>query len=157
MDFSEKNILAKQEARRNYTKWYSQLSDEKKFQMVYNGYDFVVQKVRGDELRANPFTTESDISMRFIELTQSDYPAATMDFIREKMKERSEIEWQERFKTMKKALDWKYEDMARFTGAASGDSIKASINRQVPAFAKLAICVFEEMSKKQLDKEVKKL
>ncbi|MBV6426139.1 MAG: hypothetical protein KIPDCIKN_00649 [Haliscomenobacter sp.] len=30
-----------------------------------------------------------------------------------------------------------------------GDSLKASVSRQLPAFAKLAVCVFEEMEKKK--------
>jgi len=143
MDFSKENLLAKQEADRQYTKWYSQLSDEKKFEMVYGGYDFVAKKIRHDVLRENPHATESDISMRFIELTQSDYPESTMNFIREKMRERSEADWQKRFKAMKKALGWSYEDMARYMGASGGDSVKASVNRQLPAFAKLAVCMFE--------------
>jgi hypothetical protein len=64
------------------------------------------------------------------------------------MAEKSEKEWQERFKTMKNELGWTYEQMATFVGAKSGDSIKASINRKLPAFAKLAVCVFEEMKGK---------
>jgi DNA-binding XRE family transcriptional regulator len=64
------------------------------------------------------------------------------------MAEKSEKEWQERFKTMKNELGWTYEQMATFVGAKSDDSIKASINRKLPTFAKLAVCVFEEMKGK---------
>lgn len=149
MDFSEKNLQAKQEANRQYAKWYRQLPDERKSEMILNGYNFVAGKIRYDVLKENPFATESEIGMRYIELTQSDYPESTMNFIREKMQERSEADWQNRFKVMKKALGWKYEDMAKFVGASSSDSIKASVNRQLPAFAKLAVCVFEEINKKE--------
>ncbi len=149
MDFSEKNLQAKQEANRQYAKWYSQLPDERKSEMILNGYNFVVGKIRYDVLKENPFATESEISMRYIELTQSDYPESTMNFILEKMQERSEADWQNRFKAMKKALGWKYEDMAKFIGASGSDSIKASVNRQLPAFAKLAVCVFEEMNRQK--------
>jgi len=39
--------------------------------------------------------------------------------------------------------------MARFMGASGGDSVKASVNRQLPAFAKLAVCVLEAMQEKR--------
>ena len=48
---------------------------------------------------------------------------------------------------MKKELGWTYEQMARFMGASSGNSLKASVSRKLPAFAKLAVCVFEQMKK----------
>ncbi len=148
MDFSKENFAAKQAADRQYAEWYSQLPDKRKAEMLLSGYEFVVGKIRYDVHKENPFATESDVRMRFIELTQSDYPESTMNFIREKMRERSEADWQKRFKAMKKTLGWSYEDMARYMGASSGDSVKASVNRQLPAFAKLAVCLFEEMEKK---------
>lgn len=63
------------------------------------------------------------------------------------MAERSEQEWKQRFKAMKKQPGWTYDDMARFIGASNGASVKASVNRQLPAFAKLAVCVFEQLRK----------
>ena len=143
MDFSKENFAAKQAANRQYAEWYSQLPDKRKAEMLLSGYEFVAGKIRYDLYKENPFATESDVRMRFIELTQSDYPESTMNFIREKMRERSEADWQKRFKAMKKALGWSYEDMARYMGASGGDSVKASVNRQLPAFAKLAVCMFE--------------
>jgi len=148
MDFSKENLAAKQAADRQYAEWYSQLPDERKAEMLLSGYEFATGKIRYDIRKENPFATNSDVRMRFIELTQSDYPESTMNFIREKMRERSEADWQKRFKTMKKALGWSYEDMARYMGASGGDSVKASVNRQLPAFAKLAVCMFEELQKK---------
>lgn len=34
-------------------------------------------------------------------------------------------------------------------GAGSGDSVKASVSRKLPAFAKLAVCVFEQFQEKE--------
>jgi len=148
MDFSKENLAAKQAANRQYAEWYSQLPDERKAEMLLSGYEFAAGKIRYDIRKENPFATDSDVRMRFIELTQGDYPESTMNFIRQKMKERSEADWQKRFKAMKKVLGWSYEDMARFMGASGGDSVKASVNRQLPAFAKLAVCLFEKMQEK---------
>ena len=82
-------------------------------------------------------------------MTQKDeYPPETFEFIKTKMSERSEKEWKERFKKMKKSLGWSYDEMAIYMGAGSGASVKASVNRQLPAFAKLAVCLFEKMESK---------
>ncbi|MCO6478555.1 MAG: hypothetical protein J5I94_18125, partial [Phaeodactylibacter sp.] len=75
------------------------------------------------------------------------YPPETFAFIRRKMMERAEAEWKQRFRAMKKELGWTYDEMARFIGASSGDSLKSSGSRKLPAFAKLAVCVFEQMKK----------
>jgi len=148
MDFSEL-VKASEQSDLDYMKWYASLPDEKKAQFHLNSHQFVAEKIAHDMERENPFATESDITMRFIELTQKDdYPEAVFSFIRQKMTERSEQEWQERFKALKKRLGWSYDDMARFMGASSGNAVKASINRQLPAFAKLAVCIFETMDKR---------
>lgn len=148
MDYS-KNVKASEAADLAYAKWYGQLPNEKKATFFKNAHKMVVDKVQFDVKRENPFANKTDIMMRFIELTQKDeYSPETFAFIQKTMAEKSEKEWQERFKTMKKTLGWTYEEMATFVGAKSGDSIKASVNRKLPAFAKLAVCVFEQMKEK---------
>ncbi len=78
---------------------------------------------------------------------KEDYSEEMFAFIQDKMKERSEKEWQARFKTMKKALGWSYKNMATYMEAKNGVSVKASVNRKLPAFAKLAVCVFGQMKR----------
>lgn len=131
-----------------YMEWYANLPEEKKAQMHLNSQHFVADKIRHDVKLENPFANKSDVAMRFIELTQrEEYPVDIFAFIQEKMAKRSEEEWQERFKAMKKKLGWSYDQMAKFMGAGSGNAVKASINRQLPAFAKLSVCIFETMEK----------
>lgn len=75
-------------------------------------------------LQENPFATEAEIILRFIELTQqSDYPTEIFAHIRQTMQERIEAEWKQRFRRMKKSLGWSYDQMAAFVGAAGGDSL----------------------------------
>lgn len=144
-----KNVAASAAADLAYSRWYAQLPNERKAAFFANGFKFVADKVRHEVKKENPFAGEEAVKLRFIEHTQKkDYPEETFNFIVEKMKERSEKEWQQRFKKMKKTLNWTHDDMARFIGASSGDSVKASVNRKLPAFAKLAVCVFEEMAAK---------
>lgn len=150
MDYS-KNIEESEKSDLQYAKWYESLSDEKKAQFFKSGYDFVTNKIRYDLKTENPFAGESDVIMRFIELTQKeDYSAETYEDIKNKMAERSELEWKKRFKKMKKSLGWSYDQMAVYMGAGSGASVKASVNRQLPAFAKLAVCLFEKMELKDV-------
>jgi hypothetical protein len=147
MGFSEnmaENIRVSRESDFEYARWYAQQSDEKKSSMILSGWKLATGHVRRQELDANP-----DVTMKFIEHTQkADYPPETFAFIREQMALRSEAEWIARFKTMKKTLGWTYDEMARYIGAASGAALRASVNRKLPAFAKLAVCVFEQMNKK---------
>ena len=148
MDFSE-NVAASEAADLAYAKWYAKLPDGKKAEFFLSGYNFVADKIRHDVEQKNPFSTEADKVKRFIELTQgTDCPPATFTFMLEKMAKRSEEEWKQRFRAMKKKLGWSYNDMARFMGAGSGASVKASVNRQLPAFAKLAVCIFEQLEER---------
>ena len=145
MDYSDL-IKASEEADFAYAKWYGQLPDDRKTEYFRNGFQFISDKVRYDVKKENPFATEAEITLRFIELTQKEaYSEETFAFIRQKMLERAEVEWKQRFKTMKKSLGWTYEEMARFMNAGGPDSLKATVSRQLPAFAKLAVCVFETM------------
>lgn len=150
MDFSKETVEASEQAEFAYANWYGRLPDEQKAAFFQSGFDFVAEKIRHDVKTQNPFATEAEVRLRFVELTQQEaYPARIFDFIREKFQEYSEKEWQQRFKAMKQTLGWSYEDMANFMNAGSGDSVKASINRKLPAFAKLAVCIFEQLHSAQ--------
>jgi len=146
MDYS-KLIEASEAADFAYAKWYSSLPDEQKVRFFLSGFDFVANRIRDEVKKENPFASEASVTLRFIESTQKeDYPEEVMSFIRTQMSVRSEKEWKERFRKMKKALGWSYEEMAAFIGAKSGASLKASVSRKLPAFAKLAVCVFEQLT-----------
>ena len=147
MDFSKEYVEASEKADFAYAQWYSQLPEARKAEFFKSGYDFVAEKIKLDVQRENPFSTEAEIVLRFIEITQKDaFPEEIHAFIREQMTLRAEKEWQKRFKNMKQALGWSYDDMATFMNAGSGASVKASINRKLPAFAKLAVCVLEQLN-----------
>lgn len=149
MDYSNL-VKTSQEADLAYARWYAQLPDEKKATIFLNGYNFVADKIKYDTLQENPFATQADITLNFIEATQKeDYPPEKLVFIRKILHDRSEQEWKERFKIMKKHLGWTYDEMAQFIGAQSGASLKASINRKLPAMAKLAVCIFEKIEIKK--------
>jgi len=44
---------------------------------------------------------------------------------------------------MMEANNWKYEDVARFGRFKNGKVVEATISRELPSFAKLAVIVFE--------------
>ncbi len=147
MDFFD-TINSSKESELAYARWYSQLPDERKAKMFFGLFQFGVETVKFNAKKENPFLTESELLLRYMEYNLKDaYPPETFAFIRRKMMERAEEEWKQRFRAMKKELGWTYEEMARFMGASSGDSLKASVSRKLPGFAKLAVCVFERMKK----------
>ncbi|MEM1216189.1 MAG: hypothetical protein AAGJ82_10915, partial [Bacteroidota bacterium] len=121
----------------------------RKASMILSAFNHVADRIRQQVLKLNPFASKADITWRFIELTQKDdYNEEIFKFMEDTMQKRSEEEWKERFRTMKKDMNWTYADIARFVGAENENAVRASINRKVPAFGKLAVCVFEEMQKR---------
>jgi hypothetical protein len=157
MDYSniEENIQASRASDLLYAKWYAAQPNDRKSNMILSGYNFAANNIKQQVKKENPFATNADVILRFIEIShKADCTDETFAFIVKNMNERSEKEWKERFKVLKKELHWSYDDMARFMGAENGTSVKASINRKLPAFAKLAVCIFEQMNnQKELNKE----
>jgi hypothetical protein len=150
MDYSnlEENIRASEEADFQYAKWYEKQSDERKSSMMISGYKFVAEKITAQQKAKNPFSTKADLILRFIEVTQKEeYPQDVFKVMVENMKKRSDEEWQKRFDDMRNELGWSFEDMANFTDTDNPLEIKESVNQKIPAFAKLAVCVFEQMKK----------
>jgi hypothetical protein len=150
MDYSniEENIKASRASDLMYAKWYAAQPNERKSNMILSGYNLAAGNIEKQVKKDNPFATNADIILRFIEIShKADVSNETFNFVKQQMNERSEKEWKARFKLLKKELGWSYEDMASFMGAENGVSVKASINRKLPAFAKLAVCVFEQMKK----------
>lgn len=151
MDYSNiaENIKESRASDLLYGKWYAAQSNERKSGMILSGYNFAANTIKQQVKKENPFATNADVILRFIEIShKAECSQETFAFIVKTMEDRSEKEWQERFKALKKELGWSYDDMARFMGAENGASVKASINRKLPAFAKLAVCVFEQMKQK---------
>ena len=147
MDYFE-TINSSREFEIGYANWYYQLPPERKAVIMSDLFQFGLDTVRYNARKENPFITEADQMKKYVDYNLKDeFPTDSFNLIQNVLSARSEAEWQQRFKTMKKALGWSYDDIARFVGAASGDSIKASVNRQLPAFAKLAVCVFEQLKK----------
>ncbi len=142
-------INSNKESELAYARWYSQLPDERKARMLADFFEFGQETVKYNAKKENPFLTESELTLRYIELNlKDDYTPEVFAFIQKKMRERAEQEWKKRFKIMKKTMGWSYEEIAKYMGASSRDSVKASISRQLPAFAKLAVCIFEQMKKR---------
>lgn len=140
------NIKVSQAADLAYSKWYYQQDDQRKASMIKSAFDFVAHRIKTQVLKLNPFANQADITWRYIELTQKqDYSPEVFEFMKKTMQKRYEKEWQVRFRAMKKELGWSYAEIAQFIGAENEHSVRASINRKMPAFGKLAVCVFEHM------------
>ncbi len=148
MDYFD-TINASRESELAHAEWYSKLPDERKAKMLCDLFQFGLETVKYNAKKENPALTEAELLLKYIDLNLKDaYPPETFTFIRQKMLERAEEEWKQRFRAMKKELGWTYDDIATFIGAGSGNSVKASVSRKLPAFAKLAVCVYERMKRR---------
>ena len=141
-----KTINSTKEFELKYANWYFQQSDEWKANMLFDSFQFGLEVVMNNARQKNPFATHADQMRLYVENNlKKEFPPMSFAFILDKLDERSEAEWKQRFKSMRKHLGWSYDDIARFIGAASGAAVRASVNRKLPAMAKLAVCVFEQM------------
>jgi hypothetical protein len=131
-----------------YARWYAALPTARKNQIFADMYEFGLESVKYNVRKMNPFATEAAQMWRFIEIQHKEaVTPAVFEFMKNEMAKRSEAEWKARFKKMRQELGWSFDEIAQFIGAESGNSVKSSISRSVPAFAKLAVCVFEKMKK----------
>ncbi|MBU6342301.1 MAG: hypothetical protein KGS48_12465 [Bacteroidetes bacterium] len=150
MEYSD-NSMVLGEAELAYARWYSALPVARKAQMLCDLFQFGVDSVRYNAKKQNPFLTDSETMLFYFEKNlKNSFSPEVFEFIRTEMMKRAEIEWENRFKAMKTQLGWTYDDIARFIHAESGNSVKSSVNRKLPAMAKLAVCVFEAMKEKNV-------
>jgi hypothetical protein len=148
MEYSDDAIVIG-EAELAYARWYSALPTTRKAQMLCDLFQFGIDSVRYNAKKQNPYLTDSETMLFYFEKNlKNSFSPEVFEFIRSEMMKRAEIEWENRFKAMKTQLGWTYDDIARFIHAESGNSVKSSINRKLPAMAKLAVCVFEAMKEK---------
>ncbi len=61
------------------------------------------------------------------------------------MERKIKKDWADRFRFMMKENNWNYEDVARMGQFKNGKVIEPTISRGLPAFAKLAVMVYEKM------------
>jgi len=96
MDFSETNLPApgaQTEAERAYTRWYAALPQERKARIFADMFQFGLDSVKYNAKKNNPFLTDAEATLRFIELHfKQDYSPEMFDFITKKMEERAEME-----------------------------------------------------------------
>ena len=144
MDFFS-TLNSSKESELAYAAWYAKLPDQRKAQMMSDMFSFGIESVKYNMKKENPFITESEALFKYIELNLKDsYSPEVFAFIKKKMEEKAEEEWKQRFRKMKKEIGWSYEDMAKAMGGTSPGAIKATVSRKLPAFAKMAVCLYEK-------------
>ena len=71
MDYSnvEENIAASRASDLMYAKWYAAQPNERKSNMILSGYNLVANNVEHQVKTQNPFATNADVILRFIEMS----------------------------------------------------------------------------------------
>ncbi len=89
----EENIKASRASDLLYAKWYAAQPNERKSNMILSGYNLVANNVEHQVKKENPFATNADVILRFIEIShKADVSDETFDFVTKQMTERSEKE-----------------------------------------------------------------
>lgn len=81
--------------------------------------------------------------MRIIYYEKGEMTEAQWEFYQKKMKDKIRRDWSQRFREMMEEMNWNYYDIAMLGDFKSGKVIEATISRDLPSFAKLAVIVHE--------------
>ena len=150
MDFWNKTINVSREAALQQISIISTFSSEKRFKIALDFANLGVSRTRDWIMENHPNYSHLEVNLEFVRLmyyTTGQMPEEEWTFFKDKMEEKIRHEWAARFRRMMKANDWGYEDIAKMGGFKNAAVIKSTISRGLPAFAKLAVSIYERMEK----------
>jgi len=124
----------------------SKFPADKKARLAYEFSNFGIDRTREWIKSKNPWLSELEVSLEYVRIIY--YESGEMDddtwkFYNSKMTQKIKKDWSMRFKRMMKEKQLSYKDIAQMINARSENSVKATISRGLPAFAKLSV-IFHE-------------
>lgn len=107
------------------------------------GIDQTMQWIKSE----HPEFSELEVRLEFVRLMSYKTGKISEEHwqhFKSVMEDRIRKDWSERFRKMMKAKNWTYDDVAKLGRFKNGKVVEASVSRGLPAFAKLAVMVFEK-------------
>lgn len=146
MDYWGNKIHITEEAARRHVAIYASFPSEKRFKLALEFAEYGIQGTR-DWIRKNhPEYSELEVRLEFIRLAYYETGKLSdshWQHCQSVMTDKIRKDWAARFRQMMAAKNWTYDDVARWGRFKSGKVVEATISRGLPAFAKLAVVVFE--------------
>ncbi len=152
MDYWGKKIHITREAAARQVAIYTSFPPEKRFQIALDFANMAVDRTREWVKSQHPEFSEREITLEYVRLIHfesGDLPEKTWLFYKSQMEKLIRKEWADRFRAMMQAKGWTYDDVAKFGRFRNGKVVEATISRGLPAFARLAVVLFEQAQTKQ--------
>ncbi len=152
MDFWDKKIHVTKEAASHQIKIINTFSPEKRLKIALNFANMGIQQSRSWIQSQHIHFSDLEITLEFVRLLSYESNKISEEHwqhFKTIMEQKIHKDWKKRFRKMMQANDWTYEDIAKFSGLKNGKVVEATISRGLPAFAKLAVCVFEQLQAEQ--------
>ena len=150
MDFWGKKIDVSKEAASQQIAIINSFPSDKRLSIALNFADMGVDQTFAWIRSNHPEFSELEIRLEFVRLLSYERGKITEEHwkhFKSVMEDRIRKDWSERFRAMMAAKDWTYKDVAKFGRFKNGKVIEATVSRGLPAFAKLAVVLFEESEK----------
>lgn len=153
MDFWGRMVNVSEEAAARQVAIVSSFSKEKKMKIALQFANFGIERSRKWIHARHPEFSEPEITLEFVRLfyyETGEMSEAQWQFYQTTMQGRVRKHWAERFRRMMKQRQLKYEDVAKMIGS-SESSVKSTISRGLPRFAKLAVLLHEGAGSMEMD------
>lgn len=146
MEFWNKKINVSKEAAQQQIAIISKFSSEKRIKIATDFANLGINRTRAWIRENHPNISELELNLEFVRLMyyeSGEMSEAEWTFFESTMATKIKKDWADRFRKMMKENQWTYDDVAKLGNFKSGKVIEATISRGLPAFAKLAVKIYE--------------
>jgi hypothetical protein len=146
MEFWNHKVGVSKEAAAMQVAIINQFSSEKRLKIALDFANLGISRTREWIKEQNPSFSEMEVTLEFVRLMYhktEEMPENQWQFYKKTMEERIKKDWSKRFRQMMQEKNWTYDDVAKLGNFKSGKVIEATISRGLPAFARLAVVIYE--------------
>lgn len=151
MDFWNEKINVSEEAARLQVSIVSNFDPEKKSRIAFEFSNFGISQTRKWIKSQNPWYSDLEINLEFVRIMYYETGQISdqhWNFYKQVMVEKIKKDWIVRFRKMMEESQLTYQDISKMIGAKSDKSVKSTISRGLPAFAKLSVIIYEQNKNK---------
>ncbi len=147
MDFWNHKVNVSKEAAQRQIEIINTFSPEKRMKIALDFGNLGIDQTRNWIKRQHPGYSELEVTLEFVRLMYYETGQMSEEvwrFFHRKMKQKIKKDWSLRFRKMMKENDWTYDDVAKIGSFKNGKVIQATISRELPSFAKIAVILHEK-------------
>jgi len=153
MDFWETKINVSKMAAQQQVAIINTFPAKKRFRIALNFADMGIIQTRNWIQEQHPAFSHLEVQLEFVRLMyyqQNKMGELEWQHYKKVMHKKIQKDWATRFRRMMAANNWTYAHVAKLGGFKNAKVVEATISRGLPAFAKVAVALFENYNTKKL-------